>query len=154
MDEHGVLWQFAHNNIAITTFSGWFVAQLIKVIRGIFVEKRFNFKWFVGTGGMPSSHAAGVVALTTGVGLNEGVHTALFIVTLMFTIIVICDAQGVRFSTGKQAEILNTIMEDIYWKKRIQEDKLKEFIGHTPIEVLMGIITGLFVAFGIYLMQR
>ncbi|MDP8258299.1 MAG: divergent PAP2 family protein [Candidatus Aadella gelida] len=150
MDKQGVLLQFISNKIAITTFSAWFIAQVIKVIRGIIVEKKFNFKWFVGTGGMPSSHAAGVVALTTGVGLNEGVHTALFVITLMFTIIVICDAQGVRRSTGQQAEILNTIMEDIYWKKRIQEDKLKELIGHTPTEVLMGIIVGLIVAFGIH----
>ena len=150
MDKQGVLLQFISNKIAITTFSAWFIAQVIKVIRGIIVEKKFNFKWFVGTGGMPSSHAAGVVALTTGVGLNEGVHTALFVITLMFTIIVICDAQGVRRSTVQQAEILNTIMEDIYWKKRIQEDKLKELIGHTPTEVLMGIIVGLIVAFGIH----
>ncbi|MFH1837186.1 MAG: divergent PAP2 family protein [Candidatus Omnitrophota bacterium] len=153
MDGHGVLWHFFHNNIAIITFSGWFVAQLIKVVRGIILEKRFNFKWFIGTGGMPSSHAAGVVALATSVGLYEGVHTALFIVTLMFTIVVICDAQGVRRSTGQQAEILNTIMDDIYWKKRIQEDKLKELIGHTPIEVIMGILVGLVTAFGIYLIQ-
>ena len=152
MENHGVLWEFVHNKVVITTFVGWFAAQVAKVIRGVWVEKKFNFKWLIGTGGMPSSHAAGVVALTTGVGLYEGVHTALFAVTLMFTIIVICDAQGVRLATGKQAEILNTIMEDIYWKKRIQEEKLKELIGHTPIEVIIGILIGLVVAFGLYLL--
>ena len=120
MSKSDVAWQFFHNSVVVTTFFGWFVAQTIKVILGVIKEKKFNFKWFIGTGGMPSSHVAGVTALVTSVGLYEGVGTALFGVTLMFAIVVICDAQGVRWSTGKQAEILNTIMEDIYWKKKIK----------------------------------
>lgn len=150
MNGKSALWQFVHNEIIIATFLGWFTAQIIKVIAGVVREKRFNFKWFIGTGGMPSSHVAGVTALATSVGLYEGVSTALFAVTTMFTIVVIFDAQGVRRATGKQAEILNTIMDDIYWKKRIQEDKLKELIGHTPIQVLAGIFIGLVVAFVLY----
>ncbi|MCK5450919.1 MAG: divergent PAP2 family protein [Candidatus Omnitrophica bacterium] len=152
MQESGVFWQFFHNKCVVAAFCGWFIAQVIKVVRGVILERRFNFKWFVGTGGMPSSHAAGVTALTTAVGLYEGVHTALFAITLMFTIIVICDAQGVRRSTGQQAEVLNTIMDDIYWKKKIQEDKLKELVGHTPIQVFIGIFLGLIVAFSLYLL--
>ncbi|MFH1665593.1 MAG: divergent PAP2 family protein [Candidatus Omnitrophota bacterium] len=150
MSEPGLLWQFLHNKEIIITFFGWFTAQMIKVIIGVVTEKRFNFKWFVGTGGMPSSHAAGVTALSAGVGLYEGVGTALFCVTLMFTIVVICDAQGVRRSTGHQAGILNAIMDDIYWKKKIRHEKLKELIGHTPIQVLAGIAVGLAVAFMLY----
>ncbi len=153
MQEHGVFWQFFHNRFVVSAFFGWFIAQVIKVITGVILEKRFNFKWFVGTGGMPSSHAAGVTALTTAVGLYKGVDTAIFAITLMFTIIVMFDAQGVRRSTGQQAEILNTIMDDIYWKKKIQEDKLKELIGHTPFQVLIGIFIGLVVAFALYFMQ-
>ncbi len=152
MSGHGALWHFFHNDVIIATFFGWFTAQIIKVIIGVVTEKRFNFKWFVGTGGMPSSHVAGATALATSVGLYEGVSTALFGVTLMFTVVVIFDAQGVRRATGKQAEILNTIMEDIYWKKKIHEDKLKELIGHTPIQVFAGIFIGLAVAFGLYLL--
>jgi len=151
MEEHGFLGQLLHNDVVIATFLGWFSAQLIKVISGVIREKRFNFKWFVGTGGMPSSHAAGVTALTTSVGLYEGVGTALFGVTLMFCVIVLCDAQGVRRASGKQAEILNTIMDDIYWKKKIQEDKLKELLGHTPIQVLAGMVIGIIVALGLHL---
>lgn len=147
MNRQGIFWQFFHNRVAVTAFLGWFTAQTIKVAIGVIKEKRFNFKWFVGTGGMPSSHAAGVTALVSGVGIYEGVQTPLFVVALMFAIVVICDAQGVRRSTGKQAEILNTIMDDIYWKKRIQEDKLKELLGHTPIQVLAGIMVGLITAF-------
>ena len=153
MEEKDVFYQFLHNKIVVTTFFGWFVAQTIKVVIGVITEKKFNFKWFVGTGGMPSSHAAGVTAMATGVGLYEGVATALFGVTLMFTVVVICDAQGVRRSTGKQAEILNRIMDDIYWKKAIKEDRLMELIGHTPIQVLAGIFVGLLVGFFIYFMK-
>ncbi len=151
MNEHGIFWQFFHNSVVVATFFGWFIAQLIKVVRGIISEKRFNFKWFVGTGGMPSSHAAGATAMATSVGLYEGVGTALFAVTLMFTIVVICDAQGVRRATGKQAEILNKMMDDIHWKGKIEEDRLKELVGHTPVQVLAGIAIGLIVGFVFYM---
>jgi hypothetical protein len=84
------------------------------------------------------------------VGLYQGVDTPLFGVTLMFSVIVIFDAQGVRRATGQQAGILNAIMDDIYFKKKIPEKKLKELIGHTPFQVIMGIILGLAVALFIY----
>ena len=138
--------EFINNPIAICAFCGWFAAQSIKVIIGVINEKKFNFRWFAGTGGFPSSHSAGVTALATSVGLYEGTGTALFVVTLMFTIVVILDAQGVRRSTGQQAKILNKMMEDLYWKGHIQENRLKELIGHTPVQTLAGIIVGLAVA--------
>jgi len=141
------IWQFLHNKVVVTTFMGWFIGQTVKVIIGVVREKRFNFRWFVGTGGMPSSHASGVVALATSVGLQEGVETALFGVTLMFAVVVICDAQGVRLATGRQARILNKMLEDIYWQKKVEQDRLKELIGHTPIEVIAGICIGLLVGF-------
>jgi len=153
MAKYGVFWQLVHNDIIVATFMGWFTAQIIKVASGVIRERRFNFKWFVGTGGMPSSHAAGVAALTTSVGIYEGVSTAIFGVTLLFCVIVICDAQGVRRASGKQAEILNTIMDDIYWKKKIQEEKLKELLGHTPIQVWAGILIGIGVAGGLYFIR-
>jgi uncharacterized protein len=139
--------EFVQNPIAICTFSGWLVAQSTKVVLGVIREKKFNFKWFAGSGGFPSSHSSGVTALATSVGLYEGVGTALFVVTLMFSIVVILDAQGVRRSTGQQAGILNKIMDDLYWKGHIQENRLKELIGHTPVQTLAGILIGLAVAF-------
>ena len=154
MQKQSLFYQFFTNKIVSSAFFGWFIAQTIKVLIGVFREKRFNFKWFVGTGGMPSSHAAGVTALATSVGLYQGVDTVIFGVTLMFTVIVIFDAQGVRRSTGQQAEILNTIMEDIYFKKKIPERKLKELVGHTPFQVIMGILLGLAVAFFLYYVYR
>ena len=134
------------NKIIVVTFLGWFVAQSIKVVTGVIRQKKFDFRWFVGTGGMPSSHVAGVAALATAVGLNFGFDSSLFAVTVVFTIVVMFDAQGVRQATGKQAEILNMIMEDVYLKKHVEESKLKELIGHTPVQVLAGAFVGILVA--------
>jgi len=134
-------------NLLLTTLISWFIAQSLKVAIGILKEKRFNFAWFVGTGGMPSSHAATVTALTTAVGLRSGVTSAAFAVALFFTIVVLFDAQGVRRASGKQAEALNKILDDIYWRKRIKEDRLKELLGHTPTEVLAGVFLGIVIAF-------
>ncbi|MBU0571756.1 MAG: divergent PAP2 family protein [Candidatus Omnitrophica bacterium] len=151
-NENVAVWQLLHNRVFVTTFMGWFVAQMIKVIIGVIREKRFNFKWFVGTGGMPSSHASGVAALAASVGIQEGVGTAIFAMASMFAVVVICDAQGVRRATGKQAEVLNKIVDDIYWHKRVQDARLKELVGHTPVQVFFGIFLGLIVAFVSYSM--
>jgi acid phosphatase family membrane protein YuiD len=142
--------QFLTNKVVIATFFAWFIAQFIKVVIGTVVEKRFNFKWFVGTGGMPSSHSAGVSALATSVGIQEGVGSALFVVALMFAVVVICDAQGFRRAAGKQAEALNKILDDIYWKRGIQEDRLKELLGHTPVQVFAGLALGIIFPFILY----
>jgi len=131
--------------------TAWFVAQCIKVLLGIIREKRFNFKWFVGTGGMPSSHAAAASAMSTAIGIHYGIHSPLFALALLITIVVITDAQGVRRASGKQAEILNKILDDIYWKKKIQEDRLKELLGHTPVQILAGMFIGIIVIILFYL---
>jgi len=138
------------NKVFLSTITGWFIAQSIKVIIGVIAEKRFNFKWFVGTGGMPSSHAAGVSALATAVGLSAGFDSTLFVVALVFAVIVMFDAQGVRQATGIQAEVLNKIIDDIYYKRGIKEDRLKELIGHTPYEVLVGALIGMLSALLFY----
>lgn len=142
--------EFSKNYIFGTTVAAWIIAQSIKVLLGVLREKRFNFRWFVGTGGMPSSHAAGVSALSTSIGVAYGFDSALFAVTLVFTLIVLFDAQGVRFSTGKMAEVLNKMLDDIYWKKRLDDKQLKEFLGHTPIEVFAGIALGIVVSLLLY----
>ncbi|MEE8574076.1 MAG: divergent PAP2 family protein [Thermodesulfobacteriota bacterium] len=142
--------QFLSNKVVIATFFAWLIAQLMKVVIGAVVEKRFNFKWFVGTGGMPSSHSAGVSALATSVGIQEGVGSALFVVALMFAVVVICDAQGFRHAVGKQAGALNKILDDIYWKRGIQEDRLKELLGHTPVQVFAGLALGIIFPFILY----
>jgi len=147
MNPHG----FIETNLAfVSVLTAWFVAQTIKVVAGVISERRFNFKWFVGTGGMPSSHAAAAGGMATAFGFEYGLHSPLFAMAMLLAIIVISDAQGVRRSTGKQAEILNKILDDIYWKKKIQEDRLKELLGHTPVQVFVGLIIGIAVVTAFY----
>lgn len=138
--------QLSQNHIFITVVVAWGVAQGAKVFLGVIGERRFNFRWFVDTGGMPSSHAATVSALATAVGLEYGVASPIFALTLVFAWIILMDAQGLRRSTGKQAETLNMLLEDIYWKKGIKEERLKELLGHTPVEVVIGAVIGVLVA--------
>lgn len=138
--------QFLKNKILITTISAWIIAQALKVIIGVIRYKKFDFRWFVGTGGMPSSHVAGATCLATSVGLGFGFDSAYFALAASFALVVMFDAQVVRRAAGKQARILNKITEDIYWKAKFDEEKLREFIGHTPVEVIAGFILGLTIA--------
>ncbi|MDI6606273.1 MAG: divergent PAP2 family protein [Candidatus Omnitrophota bacterium] len=135
------------NKILMTTIAAWAIAQTIKVSIGVVRERHFDFRWFVGTGGMPSSHVAGASCLATAVGLNYGFSSVYFALAAAFTLVVMFDAQGVRRASGKQAHILNKITEDIYWRGRIDEGRLRELIGHTPVEVIAGFILGTVIAF-------
>ncbi|MDD5119699.1 MAG: divergent PAP2 family protein [Candidatus Omnitrophica bacterium] len=134
------------NKILMTTVSTWLIAQTIKVVIGVFRLKKFDFRLFIGSGGMPSAHAAGASCLATSIGMECGFDTVYFALAFAFAIVVMFDAQGVRRSTGKQAGILNKIMEDIYWKGKIQELRLRELIGHTPVEVFIGLFLGIGIA--------
>ncbi len=139
--------QIFHNKIFMTTLAAWVIAQSIKVTIGVIKEKKFDFRWFVGTGGMPSSHAAGASCLAAAIGLEHGFGSVDFALAAAFAIVVMFDAQGVRRATGRQARILNKITEDIYWQGRIKDDRLRELVGHTPIEVIGGFLLGVFIAF-------
>lgn len=123
-----------------------FSAQALKTITNVARERRFNFRVVVGTGGMPSSHTALVVSLTTAVGLTQGFDTPLFDVAAVFSSIVMYDATGVRQAAGKQAAILNKMMEELSTMHSIREERLKELLGHTRLEVLGGAIYGIVVA--------
>ena len=136
----------AHNKILMTTISAWLIAQTIKLLIGCITQKKFDFRWLIGSGGMPSAHAAGASCLATAVGFEEGFSSAYFALAVSFAIVVMFDAQGVRRSAGRQARILNKIMEDIYWQGKIEELRLRELIGHTPIEVIVGLILGVTIA--------
>ena len=142
----GIFDELELNHLFWVTILAWFFAQVIKVILGIIKTKRFDFKWFVGTGGMPSAHAAGASALAITAGFDYGFNSGIFALGMVFAIVTMFDAQGVRRSAGSSAKILNKIMEDIYWKGRINEIRLKELIGHTPVEVIMGSIIGILIA--------
>ncbi len=141
-----VLSDWLGNRIFLAWFFACLIAQSLKITVGIMTQRRFDFRWFLGTGGMPSTHAAGVTALSTAVALHVGVGSPLFAAALVFTIITLFDAQGVRRWSGRQAQILNKMLEDIYFKRRIQEERLKEFLGHTPTEVFVGMGVGFLTA--------
>ncbi len=116
------------------------------MVLGFIEEKRFNFKWFIGSGGMPSSHAALVMSVAVAVGLSEGFGTPVFALALTFALVTMFDAQGVRRQSGHQAEALNKMLDDIYSQRGIQEAPLKELFGHTPVEVMAGAALGIVVA--------
>ena len=141
-----VFLELVKNKIFLTTLMAWVAAQCIKVTLGVIKYKKLDFRWFVGTGGMPSSHAAGASCLATSIGLNCGFDSVFFALAASFAIVVMFDAQGVRRATGKQARILNKITEDIYWRGKIGEDRLRELVGHTPVEVIVGFILGVLIA--------
>lgn len=130
----------------VAVFVAWLLAQLLKVFQGVLTHKRFNFRWLFDTGGMPSSHSASVGALATSVGLYYGFGSIPFLITLIFTIITLFDAAGVRRSVGKQAGILNKMLDDLYQKGQVPETRLKELLGHTPIEVLAGAFLGAMIS--------
>lgn len=142
--------QILGNHILIITISAWLLAQTMKVLLGVLREKRFDFRWFIGTGGMPSSHTAGASALSTAVGMAQGFDSTYFALAAAFAIVVIFDAQGVRRASGRQAKVLNQMMADIYFRGKIHESHLRELIGHTPVEVFVGILFGIFLAILMY----
>jgi len=127
-------------------------AQFLKVIIGIFTEKRFNFRRFLDTGNMPSSHTASVVSLATAIAMENGLNSPAFALSAVFAVVVMYDATGVRRAAGLQAAVLNKIAENIKKKEglTIIEDNLKELLGHTPMEVFWGAILGFSLAFLIY----
>jgi len=134
------------NRAFVSWLAACLIAQSVKILLGVIRLRRFDFRWLIGTGGMPSTHAAGVTALSLAIGLQSGFASPLFAIVVAFTVITLFDAQGVRRWSGRQAQVLNKIMEDMYFKRRIQEQRLKELLGHTPMEVLAGMGIGLVTA--------
>ena len=116
--------------------------QGYKGLHAYLQTKRWNLRRFVETGGMPSSHAASVAALTTAVGLEEGFRSALFSATLFFSLIVMYDAAGLRRAAGRQAAVLNRLIEEHFKHPEKGTQKLMELLGHTPLEVLVGALIG------------
>jgi acid phosphatase family membrane protein YuiD len=125
----------------------WLVAQTLKIIISYFQEGHINFSRLVQTGGMPSSHTAFVMSLSTGVGMVEGWDCTLFAISLVFALVIMYDAAGVRRAAGKQARVLNRIVDEIAQKREFPEERLKELLGHTPVEVFAGAFLGILVAF-------
>jgi uncharacterized protein len=120
----------------------WTIAQTAKVIIYSVREHRLNLRVLAVTGGMPSSHSAIVMGMTTAVGKYAGVNSAAFAIAIIFSFVVMYDAAGLRRAAGRQAAILNRLVEDLVNMRGVQEAKLRELLGHTPVEVLVGAVLG------------
>ncbi len=127
--------------------AAWAIAQSIKVIRNVIRRRRFNVRWITDTGGMPSSHSAGTASVATVVGIYAGVNSVLFLLALVFALVTMFDAASVRRSVGRQAVLLNRMLDEIYAQGKFSEQYLREFLGHTPIEVIVGAFLGVVVSF-------
>lgn len=136
----------ADNEVLQVALFAWLVAQVAKTLLYWHKEGHFSLARFVGSGGMPSSHSALVVALFTAVGLREGWGSPITGITLVFALIVMYDAAGVRRAAGKQARVLNKIVIELAANKPLREERLKELLGHTPFEVIVGAILGAAIA--------
>lgn len=140
---------FLNNRILDVVFIAWFIAQFYKVVATIVYDKSFNIRRLWETGGMPSSHSSTVSALTTSIGIVYGLSSPIFAITIIFSSIVMYDAAGIRRAAGKQAGVINQMLEKFTAKigEKIHDEKLKELLGHTPFEVLVGCILGIIIAF-------
>lgn len=134
---------FLQNKYIYIPFLLWFGIQLFKVIWDLVTTKRFNFKRIMGAGGMPSSHSAVVAGLATLVGKYEGVNSSIFAVALIMAFVVMYDACGVRRAAGKQAELLNKLIETPGLTGLQVSEKLVEVLGHTPVQVFVGALIGI-----------
>jgi acid phosphatase family membrane protein YuiD len=138
---------FGDNRIIATSVLAWFIAQALKVLFVLISEKRFDFSRFVGSGGMPSSHTAFIVSLAVSVALTRGFNSVEFAISFAIAMVVMYDASGVRRAAGQQARILNKLVYE--WRQNdliFVEEQLKELLGHTPFEVLIGALLGITVA--------
>ncbi len=133
-----------NNRVLITAFAAWMTAQMIKTLIYRILYKRFDKERIFGSGGMPSSHTATVIALTLSVGIREGFVSSMFAICAIFSMVVIYDALGVRRETGRQGEVINRIIREFLLDgKPISEENMKTLVGHTPLEVLGGVIVGI-----------
>ena len=135
------------NHVIVVPMVSWLLAQSIKLIIDKIRFREVDFTRIVGAGGMPSSHSAFVTSLATSIAFQNGLNSTEFALAFSFAAVVMYDAAGVRRSAGKQAVVLNKIVHDLYSKEHtIKKERLKELIGHSPVEVFAGAVLGILVA--------
>ena len=134
------------NHLLFNSLFAWLVAQVLKTIIYAIVNKRLDIERLFGDGGMPSGHSATVTALATTAGLRYGLDSPVFAVGVILAVVVMHDAMGVRLEAGKHARAINELMEMLGSDALQPEEKLQEFLGHTPLQVCFGAILGFFVA--------
>ena len=136
-----------NNQVLLVALVACLTAQALKLIIDFGKNRKVNMRVLVETGGMPSAHSALVAALATGVGQTAGWASTEFAIAVVFAFIVMYDAAGVRQAAGKQARILNQIIDEFFQEKHeFNEDRLKELLGHTPVQVIVGSILGIAIS--------
>ena len=141
--------QLLQNQVFTCAAAGWFFAQVLKTLIDMWSTGSFKVERLYGNGGMPSSHSATVCALVTSAACCYGFSSFEFAISFFFALVVMVDAMGVRRETGKQAQLLNMMMEEDFWNfddPRAFEMRFKELIGHTPLQVLVGALLGIVIA--------
>ena len=139
---------FFQNEILMCAFISWTVAQVMKVLIDWRIKHQLNWKRLFGMGGMPSSHTAFFVSIAVMVARREGAGSTAFAIALAIAIVVIYDAMGVRYQTGKQSKVINQILREMLIEgKKLTDDKMQELVGHTPLEVIFGALIGFAVPF-------
>ena len=139
-----ILNELVSNKILICAAIAWATAQILKTIIHAIVNKSLDPRRLFGDGGMPSAHSATVTSVAVSCGFVCGFDSPIFAVALIFAFIVMHDAMGVRLETGKQAKVLNDLME-LFYTEGTPEQKLKEFVGHTPMQVISGFVLGVII---------
>lgn len=139
------------NKILLVAIISMLMAQLIKFVITAVSSKKLNLKILTSTGGMPSSHSALVMGLVVAIGFEKGLASVELAIAVVFAMIVMYDAAGIRRAAGKQAKILNKMIDQLDNGQDIREEQLKELLGHTPIEVVVGAVLGVFIAVLFYL---
>ncbi|AFM42229.1 hypothetical protein Desaci_3334 [Desulfosporosinus acidiphilus SJ4] len=134
-----------YNTILISAVTAWLAAQLLKVVISLIAAGKLDFQLIWSSGGFPSSHSATVSALALGIGKYYGWNSPIFAVSAVYGMVVLYDAAGVRREAGKQAEVLNQLVERLSQGSDLAQDRLKELIGHTPLEVFGGVLVGIIV---------
>lgn len=140
---------FSHPAFLAGLFS-WAAASIAKMMINLVRTGRIDFQYLASLGGMPSAHSAMACGLATAVGYHEGFGSTVFVVTLAFAVVVMFDASTVRRATGQQARLLNQIVEELFKEHHLSQQKLRELLGHTRMEVFMGMLVGIAVATLLY----
>ncbi|MBW4623127.1 MAG: divergent PAP2 family protein [Cyanosarcina radialis HA8281-LM2] len=137
-----------NNQVLLVALFACVLAQILKIVVELIIHRKVDVRVLVRTGGMPSAHSALVTALATGVGQTMGWGSPNFALATIFAVIVMYDAAGVRQAAGKQARLLNQIIDEMFQENpNFNEDRLKELLGHTPMQVIVGSILGIAIAF-------
>jgi uncharacterized protein len=143
-----------HNHVLITGMVGWILAQALKIPMDWFQSHQWKWALFFSAGGMPSSHSALVTSTAIAVGLHYGFDNPIFGVAIAMAMIVVYDATGIRRQAGMQAQKINVLVEELLQGHPISQEHLREVLGHTPLEAMGGVLLGLMVALGMWILLR